>query len=176
VLQPCRVVVDSGARHIVAMTQGDPTSGPYAAAVALRMNHAVVVVDDLDDAIAFFVELGLEMGDRGTVEGPWVDRALGLDGVRGEFAFVDAPDGHSRLELAKFHSPAAPTADLDAPANAPGIRLLTFTVDDLDDVLARLRTRGTELVGRVEDLGPGQRLCYVRGPVGIIIELAEQLG
>lgn len=139
------------------------------------MNHVVVVVDDLDDAIAFFVELGLELGDRGTVEGRWVDRALGLDGVRGEFAFVSTPDGHSRLELAKFHMPAAPATDLDAPANAPGIRLLTFTVDDLDDVLARLRTHGAELVGDIEDLEDGFRLCYLCGPAGII-ELAEQLG
>ncbi len=105
-----------------------------------------------------------------------MDRALGLDGVRGEFAFVGTPDGHSRLELAKFHTPAAPTTDLDAPANAPGIRLLTFAVDDLDDVLARLRTHGAELVGGVEELEGDYRLCYVRGPAGIIIELAEQLG
>jgi len=140
------------------------------------MNHPVVVVDDLDGAIAFFVELGLEPGDRRTAEGQWMDRALGLDGVRGEVAFVVTPDGAGRLELAKFYTPAAPPADLDAPANSAGIRVLTFTVDDLDDVLARLRTHGTELVGRVEDLGPGQRLCYVRGPAGIIIELAEQLG
>jgi catechol 2,3-dioxygenase-like lactoylglutathione lyase family enzyme len=140
------------------------------------MNHVVVVVDDLDDAIAFFVELGLEPGDRGTVEGRWVDRALGLDGVRGEFAFVGTPDGHSRLELAKFHTPTAPTADLDAPANAPGIRLLTFAVDDLDDLLARLRTHGAEPMGEIEEVGDGYRLCYVRGPAGIIIELAEQGG
>jgi catechol 2,3-dioxygenase-like lactoylglutathione lyase family enzyme len=140
------------------------------------MNHVVVVVDDLDDAIAFFVELGLEPGDRGTVEGRWVDRALGLDGVRGEFAFVGTPDGHSRIELAKFHTPATPPADLDAPANAPGIRLLTFAVDGLDDVLARLRTQGVKLVGEVEHLEDDSRLCYVRGPAGIIIELAEWLG
>jgi catechol 2,3-dioxygenase-like lactoylglutathione lyase family enzyme len=140
------------------------------------MNHVVVVVDDLDDAIAFFVELGMEPRDRGTVEGPWVDRALGLAGVRGEFAFVGTPDGHSRLELAKFHTPAAPRADLEAPANAPGIRVLTFAVDDLDDALTRLRTFGAELVGGVEHLQPDYRLCYVRGPAGIIIELAEQLG
>ena len=141
-----------------------------------RMNHVVVVVDELDDAIAFFVELGLEPGDRGTVEGRWVDRALALDGVRGEFAFMGTPDGHSRLELAKFHTPTAPAADLDVPANTPGICLLTFAVDDLDDVLARLRTHGAEALGDVEHPQGANRLCYVRGPAGIIIELAEQPG
>jgi catechol 2,3-dioxygenase-like lactoylglutathione lyase family enzyme len=138
------------------------------------MNHPVVVVDDLDAAIAFFVELGLEMGDRRTAEGEWMDRALGLDGVRGEVAFVVTPDGQGRLELARFGTPAAPPVDLDAPTNALGIRVLTFTVDGLDDVLARLRTHGAELVGSVEDLGDDCRLCYVRGPAGIIIELVEQ--
>jgi catechol 2,3-dioxygenase-like lactoylglutathione lyase family enzyme len=140
------------------------------------MNHPVVVVDDLDGAIAFFVELGLEPGDRRTAEGQWMDRALGLDGVRGEVAFVVTPDGAGRLELAKFYTPAAPPADLDAPANSAGIRVLTFTVDDLDDVLARLRTHGAEPMGEIEDVGDGYRLCYVRGPAGIIIELAEQGG
>jgi catechol 2,3-dioxygenase-like lactoylglutathione lyase family enzyme len=93
------------------------------------MNHPVVVVDDLDAAIACFVELGLAMGDRRAAEGKWMDRALGLDGGRGEAAFVVAPDGHGRLELARFDTPAAPPADLDAPANALGIRVLTFTVE-----------------------------------------------
>lgn len=140
------------------------------------MNHPVVVVYDLDAAVAFFVELGLEPGDWRAAEGEWMDRALALDGVRGEVAFVVTPDGHGKLELAKFHTPAAPPADLDAPANTAGIRVLTFIVDDLDDVLARLRPHGAELLGEVEDLGDDYRLCYVRGPAGIIIELAEQGG
>jgi catechol 2,3-dioxygenase-like lactoylglutathione lyase family enzyme len=140
-----------------------------------RMDHVGVVVSDMEAAIAFFVELGLELDDRGTVEGPWADRIIGLDDVRADLAFVRTPDGHSRLELSTFHRPAAVDADPNAPANALGIRHLTFAVDDLDDVLARLRPHGAELVGEVEQYEDIFRLCFVRGPDGIILELAQQL-
>jgi len=140
-----------------------------------RMDHVGVVVDDLAAATAFFVELGLELEGEGSVEGGPVDRIVGLDGVRTEFAMVQVPDGHGRLELIKFHAPTSPAGDRHAPANAPGIRHLTFAVDDIDPVLARLRARGAELVGAVERFG-SYRLCYVRGPEGIIVELADQVG
>jgi catechol 2,3-dioxygenase-like lactoylglutathione lyase family enzyme len=140
------------------------------------MDHVGIVVDDLAAAIAFFVELGLTLQGEGSVEGGWVDRVVGLEGVRSEIAFVRTPDGHSQLELIKFLSPPSPEGDENAPANAPGIRHITFAVDDLDAVLARLRARGAELVGEVERYEDIYRLCYVRGPGGIIVELAEQIG
>jgi catechol 2,3-dioxygenase-like lactoylglutathione lyase family enzyme len=134
------------------------------------------VVDDLAAATAFFVELGLERQGEGTVEGGWADRIVGLEGVRSELAMMETPDGHGRVELVKFHAPSGPSGDRNAPANAPGIRHLTFAVDDLDAVLARLRAHGAELVGEVEDYEDIYRLCYIRGPEGIIIELAERIG
>jgi len=140
------------------------------------MDHVGVVVDDLAAATAFFVELGLERQGEGTVEGGWADRIVGLEGVRSELAMMETPDGHGRVELVKFHAPSGPSGDRNAPANAPGIRHLTFAVDDLDAVLARLRAHGAELVGEVEDYEDIYRLCYIRGPEGIIIELAERIG
>jgi catechol 2,3-dioxygenase-like lactoylglutathione lyase family enzyme len=140
-----------------------------------RMEHVGVVVDDLAAAIAFFVELGMELDGETTVEGKWVDRVVGLDGVRADIAVVRTPDGHSRLELAKFHTPTATSAEPNAPANTPGIRHILFAVDGIDDVLARLRGHGAELVGEVEQYEDSYRLCYVRGPDGIIVELAEEL-
>jgi catechol 2,3-dioxygenase-like lactoylglutathione lyase family enzyme len=110
------------------------------------------------------------------VEGAWVDRVVGLDGVRAEIAMVETPDGHGRLELTKFHAPSGPGADSDAPANTPGIRHLAFAVDDIDAAVAGLRARGAELVGEVERYEDSYRLCYVRGPEGIIVELAEKIG
>jgi catechol 2,3-dioxygenase-like lactoylglutathione lyase family enzyme len=139
-----------------------------------RMDHVGVVVDDLAAATAFFLELGMELVGEASVEGS--DRIIGLAGVRADLAFVRTPDGHSQLELTKFHTPAGPRADLNAPANAPGLRHLTFAVDDLEDVLHRLRAHGATLVGEVEQFGDTYRLCFIRGPEGIIIELAEQLG
>src|SRR5438132_3300522 len=115
-----------------------------------RTEHVGVVVDDLAAATAFFVELGLELQGEGQVEGGWVDRIVGLEGVQAELAMMEAPDGHGRLELVKFHAPAGPGGDRDAPANTPGIRHLTFAVDDVDDLVARLRGHGAELVGEVE--------------------------
>jgi catechol 2,3-dioxygenase-like lactoylglutathione lyase family enzyme len=140
-----------------------------------RMDHVGIVVEDLAAAIDFFVELGLELQDEAAVEGPSVDRVVGLEGVRSDIAMLQTPDGHGRVELAKFHSPSTQGGNGHAPANAPGIRHLTFAVEDIDAVLARLRARGAELVGELERYEDIYRLCYVRGPEGIIIELAEKI-
>ena len=140
------------------------------------MDHVGIVVEDLAAAIEFFVELGLELQDEQSVEGRWVDRVVGLDGVQAEIAMLATPDGHGRLELAKFHSPPARGGDRNAPANTLGIRHVTFAVEDIDAVVARLRARGAELVGELERYEDIYRLCYVRGPEGIIVELAERIG
>jgi catechol 2,3-dioxygenase-like lactoylglutathione lyase family enzyme len=141
-----------------------------------RMEHVGIVVDDLAAATEFFVELGLELLGEGSVEGRWVDRVVGLDGVRVEYAMVQTPDGNGRLELVKFHSPSTQGGNRDAPANTPGIRHVAFAVEDIDAVVAGLRARGAELVGELERYEDSYRLCYVRGPEGIIVELAEQIG
>jgi catechol 2,3-dioxygenase-like lactoylglutathione lyase family enzyme len=141
-----------------------------------RLEHVGIVVDDLAAATAFFLELGFELQGEGSVEGGWVDRVVGLEGVRAEIAMVQTPDGHGRLELTKFHAPSGRGGDRDAPANTPGIRHLAFAVDDIDAVVAGLRARGAELVGEVERYEDRYRLCYVRGPEGIIVELAERIG
>jgi catechol 2,3-dioxygenase-like lactoylglutathione lyase family enzyme len=142
-----------------------------------RMDNVGIVVDDLAAAIAFFVELGLELEGEMTVEGRWVDQVVGLDDVRSDIAMMRSPDGHGRLELSKFHRPAAVRAGpKDAPANTLGIGRIMFAVDDIDDVLARLRAHGAELVGEVAQYKDLYRLCYVRGPEGIHIALAEELG
>jgi catechol 2,3-dioxygenase-like lactoylglutathione lyase family enzyme len=141
-----------------------------------RMDHVGIVVEDLAAARAFFVELGLELQGEASVEGGWVDRVVGLEGVRAEIAMMETPDGHARLELSKFHAPAGRGNDRHAPTNAPGIRHLAFLVEDIDAVLARLLARGAELVGEVERYRDSYRLCYLRGPEGIIVELAEQIG
>ena len=144
----------------------------------LRMDNVLIVVDDLEAAIAFFTELGMEReGETTTVEGPWVDRIIGLDGSRSDIAMMRTPDGHGRIELDKFHTPAAVRAEPeDAPVNALGIRRIMFAVDDIDDVVARLRSHGAELVGEIAQYEDIYRLCFLRGPEGIIIGLAEQLG
>jgi catechol 2,3-dioxygenase-like lactoylglutathione lyase family enzyme len=141
-----------------------------------RMDHVGIVVDDLAAATAFFVELGLELQGEAQVEGGWVDRVVGLEGVRAEIAMLETPDGHGRLELSKFHAPAGRGGDRHEPANTLGIRHVTFAVDDLDAVVAGLRAHGAELVGEVERYRDSYRLCYVRGPEGILVELAEQIG
>jgi catechol 2,3-dioxygenase-like lactoylglutathione lyase family enzyme len=140
------------------------------------MDHVGIVVDDLAAATEFFVELGLEPQGEGTLEGRWVDRIVGLDGVRTDVAMMQTPDGHGRLELVKFHSPSYQGDNQHAPANTPGFRHIAFAVDDIDAVVARLRARGGELVGEVERYKDIYRLCYIRGPEGIIIELAEKIG
>jgi catechol 2,3-dioxygenase-like lactoylglutathione lyase family enzyme len=140
------------------------------------MDHVGIVVDDLEAAIEFFAELGLVPRGEGTVEGRWVDRIVGLDGVLVDFAMMQTPDGNGRLELVKFHSPSYQGDNGHAPANTPGIRHIAFAVEDIDAVVAGLRARGAELVGELERYEDSYRLCYVRGPEGIIIEIAEQIG
>ncbi|WP_433133731.1 VOC family protein [Micromonospora sp. CA-240977] len=141
-----------------------------------RMDNVLIVVEDLDAVIAFFVELGMEVEGRGPVEGRWVERVIGIDDVRQEVAMLRTPDGHGKVELAMFHTPEAIRAEpKDAPANTLGIRRIMFAVDDVEDVIARLRTHGAELVGEVAQYENIFRLCYVRGPEGIIVGLAEQL-
>jgi catechol 2,3-dioxygenase-like lactoylglutathione lyase family enzyme len=140
-----------------------------------RMDNIGIVVDDLAAAIAFFVELGLELEGEATVEGRWVDRVVGLVGVRSDIAMLRTPDGHGRLELSKFHTPPATTAEPNAPVNTLGYRRVMFAVDDIEDVLARLLAHGAELVGEVVRYEDKYRLCYVRGPEGILVALAEQL-
>jgi catechol 2,3-dioxygenase-like lactoylglutathione lyase family enzyme len=139
------------------------------------MDNVGIVVDDLAAAIAFFAELGLELEGEAPVEGPWVDRVIGLDGVRADIAMMRTPDGHSRLELSKFHTPAASAGPRNAAANTLGIRRIMFAVEDIDEVVTRLRARGAELVGEVAQYKDSYRLCYLRGPEGILIALAEEL-
>jgi len=139
------------------------------------MDHVGVVVDDLAAAKEFFVELGLEVDGQGDVEGGWVDRIVGLEGVRTDFVMLQTPDGNARLELIKFHSPSTQGGNRDAPVNTPGIRHVAFAVEDIDAVVAGLRARGAELVGELVRYEDSYRLCYVRGPEGIIVALAEQL-
>ena len=141
-----------------------------------RMDHVGIVVDDLAAATEFFVEIGLEPEGEASVGGRSVDRVVGLEGVRADIAMLRTPDGDGRVELAKFHSPSDQGDVQPAPANRPGIRHVTFAVDDLDAVLAGLRARGAELVGEVVRYEDSYRLCYVRGPEGIIVELAERIG
>lgn len=141
-----------------------------------QMHHVSVVVDDLEAAIAFFVELGMELEGQGPIEGPSVDRLNGLQGVRVDIAMLRTPDGHGRLELTKFHSPKAVSPEPDnALGNTLGLRSIMFAVDDIDATVARLRAGGTQLVGELVQYENEYRLCYVRGPAGIIVALAEQL-
>ena len=141
------------------------------------MDNVLVVVDDLEGAIAFLAELGMELEGQATVEGPWIDRIIGYDGSRCDIAMMRTPDGHGRVELEKYHAPpAVRTEPEDAPLNALGIRRIMFAVDDIDAVLARLRTHGAELIGEVVQYEDQYRLCYVRGPEGIMVALAQQIG
>jgi catechol 2,3-dioxygenase-like lactoylglutathione lyase family enzyme len=141
-----------------------------------RMDHVSVVVDDLDAAKAFFVELGMELEGEAPIEGRSVDRVNGLDGVRVDIAMMRTPDGHGRLELTKFLTPTAVTAEPEnALGNTLGLRSIMFAVDDIDAAIAGLRTHGAELIGEVVQYEDSYRLCYVRGPAGIIVALAEEL-
>ncbi len=142
-----------------------------------RMDNVLIVVDDLEAVKAFFIELGMELEGETTVEGPAVDRLIGLQNVRATLAVLRTPDGHGRIELDKFHTPAAVrTGPENAPVNALGIRRIMFAVDDLDEIVARLRARGAELVGEVVQYEETYRLCYLRGPEGILVGLAGQPG
>jgi catechol 2,3-dioxygenase-like lactoylglutathione lyase family enzyme len=141
-----------------------------------RMDDVLIVVDDLEAAKAFFAELGMELEGETRVQGPWVGQVVGLDDVRADIAMMRTPDGHGRVELSRFHTPPAIRAEPEsAPANALGIRRIMFTVDDIDDVVARLRSHGGELVGEIAQYEDIYRVCFLRGPEGIIIGLAEQL-
>jgi len=140
-----------------------------------RMDHIGIVVDDLAAATEFFTQLGLEPSGNGSVGGDWAGRIIGLEGVRSDIVFLRTPDGHGQLELSKFHSPPS-QGDGGQPANTRGIRHVSFIVDDIDAVVASLRTRGVQLVGEVVQYEEAYRLCYVRGPEGILVELAEELG
>jgi catechol 2,3-dioxygenase-like lactoylglutathione lyase family enzyme len=140
-----------------------------------RMEHVGIVVHDLAAAIEFFTELGLVLQGEASVEGDWVDRVVGLEGIRADIAMMETPDGNGRVELSQFHSPLTQGDDRHAPANTPGIRHLSFAVDDIDAAVVGLRARGSELVGELERYKDIYRLCYIRGPEGIIVELAERI-
>jgi catechol 2,3-dioxygenase-like lactoylglutathione lyase family enzyme len=140
-----------------------------------RMDHVGIVVDDLAAAIAFFKALGLELLGEASVEGEWADRVIGLEGTRSDIAMLGTPDGNARIELSKFHSPPMLGAGRVEPTNTAGLRHLSFLVDDVDATLADLREHGVELVGDVVRYDDVFRLCHVRGPEGIIVELAERL-
>jgi catechol 2,3-dioxygenase-like lactoylglutathione lyase family enzyme len=141
-----------------------------------RMDNVLIVVEDLEGAKAFFAELGMELDGETTVEGSWVSSVIGLEDVRADIAMMRTPDGHGRVELSKFHTPPAVRAEPeDAPANALGMRRIMFAVDDIEDVVARLRGHGAELVGEIAQYEDVYRLCFVRGPEGIVVGLAERL-
>lgn len=141
-----------------------------------RMDNVGIVVESLDPAIAFFAELGLRLEGRAIVEGEWAGRVTGLGSQRVEIAMMVTPDGHSRLELSRFLTPSVVADHRAAPVNALGYLRVMFTVDDIDDTLARLRLRGAQLVGEVVQYENVYRLCYIRGPEGLLIGLAEELG
>ncbi|MFE6778208.1 VOC family protein [Streptomyces sp. NPDC057702] len=141
-----------------------------------RMDNISVVVDDLEAAVAFFTELGMELEGRAPIEGRWADRVVGLDGMRVEIAMMRTPDGHGKVELTRFHTPRATgPAPADTPVNALGLRRVMFAVDDIEDTLARLRAHGAELVGEISRYEDVYLLCYVRGPEGVLVGLAERL-
>ncbi len=141
-----------------------------------RMDNVGIVVENLDAAIAFFTELGLELEGRAAIEGDWADGVTGLRDMRVEIAMMRTPDGHSRLELSRFLAPAVVADHRNAPVNSLGYLRVMFTVEDIDDTLARLGKRGAEIVGQVVQYRDTYRLCYLRGPEGILIGLAQELG
>jgi len=141
-----------------------------------RMDNVGIVVEDLDAATAFFTELGMELEGRAQIEGLWADRIAGLDGVRSDVATMRTPDGHSKLELAEYHTPTAVGAEPEnPPPNTLGLHRVMFAVDDIDDTVARLRAHSAKLLGEVAQYEDSYRLCYLRGPAGIIVALAEEL-
>jgi catechol 2,3-dioxygenase-like lactoylglutathione lyase family enzyme len=144
--------------------------------MALKLDNVGVVVDDLDAAIAFFDELGMEVEGRATLEGDWVDRVDGLHGTRADIVMMRTPDGHGRLELTRYQHPAAVGPDpRSEPPNTRGMGRVMFSVDDIDDVVERLQVLGGQLVGEIVQYEKAYRLCYLRGPEGIIVGLAEEL-
>jgi catechol 2,3-dioxygenase-like lactoylglutathione lyase family enzyme len=142
-----------------------------------RMDNVLIVVEDLEAVIAFFVELGMELEGKGPLDWPGAERVVGLEDVQQDVAMLRTPDGHGRVELAKFHRPKAIAPEPEhTPANTLGIRRIMFAVDDIEDTIARLLPHGAELVGTLEQYENLYRLCYIRGPENIIVGLAEQLG
>jgi catechol 2,3-dioxygenase-like lactoylglutathione lyase family enzyme len=142
-----------------------------------RMDNVSIVFEDLDGAVAFFVELGLTLEGKQQVEGSWVDGVIGIEGARVEIAMLRTPDGHSRLELSRFIRPKALTGQpANAPVNTLGYLRVMFAVDDIDDTVSRLQARGARLVDSIEQYEDKYRLCYIRGPEGVLIGLAEQIG
>jgi catechol 2,3-dioxygenase-like lactoylglutathione lyase family enzyme len=141
-----------------------------------RMDNVGIVVEDLGGAIDFFRELGLELEGRATIEGEWAGRVTGLGDQHVEIAMMRTPDGHGRLELSRFFRPSAVADHRNAPVNALGYLRVMFAVDDIDETLERLRNRGAQLVGEVVQYGDTYRLCYIRGPEGLLIGLAQELG
>jgi catechol 2,3-dioxygenase-like lactoylglutathione lyase family enzyme len=142
-----------------------------------RLDNVGIVVDDLDAAVAFFTELGLELEGRAPIEGAWAGRVVGLDGMRSEIAMMRTPDGHGRLELSVYHAPGTVVPDPPVPpVNTLGLHRVMFAVDDIDDVVERLHAHGGELVGEIVRYEDAYRLCYLRGPAGIVLALAEELG
>jgi catechol 2,3-dioxygenase-like lactoylglutathione lyase family enzyme len=141
-----------------------------------RMDNVGIVVESLDEAISFFTELGLKLEGRAMVEGEWAGRVTGLGNQRVEIAMMVTPDGHSRLELSRFLTPPVVADHRNAPVNALGYLRVMFAVDDIDETLARLLKRGAQLVGEVVQYEDSYRLCYIRGPEGLLIGLAEELG
>ena len=177
----CRKVVSlsvlrPGQRHPRTTTRSSTDSKERKFMTVQRLEHIGIVVDDLAAATAFFAALGLELEGEASVEGGSVDRINGLEGVRADIVMLRTPDGNGKVELAKYRSPSYEGDDGPAPANAPGIRHILFVVDDIEASLAGLRAHGGELVGELENYENSYWLCYVRGPAGIIVELAEKIG
>ena len=145
--------------------------------MSVRMDNVLIVVEDLQPVVEFFEEIGLEVEGRATNEGPWVDKVIGLEGASSDIVMLRPPDGHGGVELSKFHAPPAIVSEpANAPVNTVGLRRIMFGVDDLDDLVARLRARGAELVGEIAQYEDVYRLCFMRGPEGIIVGLAQRLG
>src|ERR1700749_2249446 len=158
-----------GSRPVAFFMLGDVT--------IQRMDNVAIVVDDLDAAVAFFAELGMELEGKAEIEGLWADRTVGLDGLRSDIAMMRTPDGHGKVELTKYHAPAgAAAAPQNPPPNTLGLHRVMFAVDDIDETIARLRAHGAELLGEVAQYESIFLLCYLRGPAGIIVALAEQIG
>jgi catechol 2,3-dioxygenase-like lactoylglutathione lyase family enzyme len=154
----------------------DPGVGTLDAMALKRMDNVSIIVEDLKAVIAFFLELGMELEGEQTVEGSWADRVVGLEDMRVDTAMLRTPDGHSRLELSQFHRPPVIAPEpRNAPVNTLGIRRIMFAVDDIDEVVARLHGHGAELVGDLAQYEDMYRLCYLRGPEGILVALAEEL-
>ena len=144
--------------------------------MVIRMDNVAIVVDDLNEAVAFFAELGLQHEGAAAIQGPWADQTVGLDGIRSDIVLMRTPDGHGRVELTKYHAPAPLSAGENPSPNTLGLHRVMFAVDDIDDVVSRLRAHGAELLGDIVDYEGVYRLCYLRGPAGIVVALAEQIG